>query len=192
MPVLFLKEVNPESNPQYNSSLPVQTSYKMDITPYGHSISGKLVTTILSVIRILLATVLLTTINITTAIKLRERLKRKITAKNKSKQFKINNLLKPVKNKFQTYNEKALRIVETTFEQSVSTERQTTNVSSKAQKKKVKKNKAETASRNITIVVMFTCFLYIFGTAPYVLAYILSFFYKKSMVLTNLMSFRVK
>ncbi len=91
MPVLFLKEINPVKINQSNGTLAVQT-YKTDITSYGKSISGKLVTTVLSVIRILLATVFLSIINIITAIKLKERLKRKMTYKNQSN-LEIKNVL---------------------------------------------------------------------------------------------------
>ena len=41
--------------------------------------------------------------------------------------------------------------------------------------KSMQKIAAQKASRNITLMVVWTCFLYVFGTAPYTLAYISSY-----------------
>ena len=51
--------------------------------------------------------------------------------------------------------------------------------------KSLKTSGEERASRNITIIVMSTCFLYIFGTTPYVLAYIFRFIFEYTVLLHN-------
>lgn len=70
----------------------------------------------------------------------------------------------------------------------------TTSSISKARqqgKPKIKrsKNYAKSSKRNITLIVLFTCFLYIFGTAPYVLAYMSTFIYERSFLLANFTMF---